>query len=602
MVLHGAMKLGRSVSKLKNLFVLSVVSTTVLTSCTGAKVESVPTPRIALRGDAKTLDPAMVEDYYSAQAVGPVYEGLLEYEYLKRPHQLKPLLAESLPEVSADGLTYKFKIKKGVMFQDDGAFTDGKGREVKAADFVYSFLRLADPKLQSPMFWVFDAHIVGLNEWRDAQKGKPATDYSASVAGVRALDDYTLQIQLKQKYPQLLYILAMPCGAVVPKEAAEKYGKELANKPVGTGPFHLLEWMRGSKFVYEKNKTYRQEFYPSEGEAQDTANGLLADAGKALPLSDRLEILVLTESQPRWLNFLNGTLDLVEVPKDNYDGAVERATGELKDEFKQKSVRLAQTPELDVTYIAFNQEDPFIAKAGAKFRKAISMASNQRKTVDIFYNGRGVLAQSPLPPGIPGYDPDFVNPFATHNVEAAKKLLAEAGFPGGKGVPELTYEIGDGSDSRQMAEKLQSELREIGIQLRVNINRFAELTEKINTKKAQMWGISWMGDYPDAENFLQLLYGPNKSPSPNGANYDNPAYNRLFEQMRGMVDSPERRKIIRKMQDIFVQDLPWVVGAHRVTITLVQPWSKNFKAGYMGSSYAKFLGVDLAKKKEVLGK
>lgn len=602
MFLHGAMKLGHSMSKLKNLFVLALIFGVSLTACTGSKVDSVPTVRLAIRSDAKTLDPLSVEDHYSAEAVGPIFEGLVEYEYLKRPHQLKPLLAESMPEVSADGLTYTFKIKKGVVFQDDGAFKDGKGRELKATDFVYSFLRLADPKVASPMFWVFDGHIVGLNEWRNAQKEKATSDYSAPVEGVKAVDDYTLQIKLKDKYPQLLYVLAMPCGAVIAREAVEKYGKEFANKPVGTGPYHLVEWMRGSKLVYEKNKTYHKETFPSEGEADDAKKGLLADAGKVLPLADRLELLILTESQPRWLNFLNGTLDLIEVPKDNYDGAVDRASGELKEEFKKKNVRLAQTPELDVTYISFNMEDPFIAKAGPKFRQAISMASNQRKTVDIFYNGRGVMAQSPIPPGIAGYDPTFVNPYATHNVEAAKKLLAEAGFPGGKGVPVLTYEIGDGADSRQMAEKLQAELRDVGIELRVNINRFAELIEKLNTKKAQIWGISWRGDYPDVENFLQLLYGPNKAPSPNAANYDNPEYNKLFEQMRGMTDSPERRKIIHKMQEIFVRDLPWVVGAHRITVYLEQPWSKNFKPGYMGNSYAKYLSVDSAKKKAELGK
>ncbi|HVJ64454.1 MAG TPA: ABC transporter substrate-binding protein [Bdellovibrionota bacterium] len=574
----------------------------VISACTGASVESVPTARIALRSDPKTLDPVLVEDFYSAHAVGPVYEGLLEYEYLKRPHELKPLLAASMPEISKDGLTYTFKIKPGVKFQDDAAFEGGKGRDVKASDFVYSLLRVADPKIQSSMFWVFDGHIVGLNEWREAQKNQVVSNYDAPIEGIKAIDDLTLQIKLKQKYPQLMFVLAMPCGSVVAKEVVAKYGKDFVNKPVGTGPFRFVEWMRGSKLVYEKNPTYRQDFYPTQGEDADQAIGLLADAGKQLPLSDKFEILVLTETQPRWLNFMNGTLDVVEVPKDNYDAAVDRATNDLKEEFKKKNVRLSQTPELDTTYISFNVEDPFIAKAGPKFRQALSMATDQQRTIELFFNGRGVLAQSPIPPGIAGYDSAFVNPYAKHDIEQAKKLLAEAGFPGGKGVPELAYEIGEGADSRQMAEKLQAEWAQIGVKIRVNINRFAELVEKLNNKKAQVWGIAWIGDYPDAENFLQLLYGPNKSPSPNAANYDNPEYNKLFAQMRGMEDSPERRKVIRQMQEIFVRDMPWIVGAHRITINLVQPWSRNFKAGYMGTSYAKFLGVDLAKKKEALDK
>ncbi len=601
MVLHWSMKSGLPL-KLTYSFILTAFLVTMLSACTGASVESVPTARIALRSDPKTLDPVLVEDFYSSQAVGPVYEGLVEYEYLKRPHELKPLLTEAMPQVSKDGLIYTFKLKQGVKFQDDAAFEGGKGREVKAADFVYSLLRVADPKVQSSMFWVFDGHVVGLNEWREAQKAKPETDYAAVVEGIKAVDDYTLQITLKHKYPQLLYVLAMPCGAVVAKEVVAKYGKDFVNKPVGTGPFKFVEWMRGSKLVYEKNPTYRQDLYPTVGEEADTASGLLADAGKQLPLAEKLEVLVLTESQPRWLNFMNGTLDVVEVPKDNYDAAVDRATNDLKEEFKKKNVTLSQTPELDVTYIAFNMEDPFIAKAGPKFRQALSHATDQQKTIELFYYGRGVPAQSPIPPGIAGYSADFANPYAVYNVEKAKKLLAEAGFPGGKGVPELVYEIGEGADSRQMAEKLQVEFAAIGVKLRVNINRFAELIEKLNNKKAQVWGIAWIGDYPDAENFLQLLYGPNKSPSPNASNYDNPEYNQIFAQMRGMEDSPERRKLIRQLQDIFVRDLPWIVGAHRITVHLVQPWSRNFKAGYIGSSYAKFLGVDLEKKKQVLGK
>lgn len=542
--------------------------------------------------DAKSLDPVHVDDRYSAIATSLVYEGLLEYEYLKRPHELRPLLAESMPHVTEDGLTYTFKIKKGVLFLDSPHFEGGVGRELKANDFVYSYKRLADPKNNSGGFWIFDGKIKGLNEWREASKAAATTNYDTDVAGLRALDDHTFQIVLNVKYPQLLYVLAMPYAYVVPREVVEKLGKDFPNTPVGTGPYKFDSWMRGSKISYSKNPKYHGSTFPTEGEAGDKEKGLLEDAGKALPFMDKVELNIFTESQPLWLNFLKGNLDYAGIPKDNFDSVIEASTDSLKPEFAKKGLSLLKAPSADVTYIAFNMEDPFLVKAGAKFRQAIALAINEEEKIKLFYNGRGVVAHSPVPPGLAGYDATFKNPWKTYDLEKAKKLLAEAGYPEGKGVPVIPYETSTGAEARQMAEDLQRSLALIGIKIQINVNQFGELLEKIDQKKAMMWGVAWGADYPDAENFLQLLYGPNKAPGPNGSNFNNAEYNKLFEQMRYMHDSPERRKIIFRMMEIFAEQMPWVPSMHREIYTLVHGWTKNFKPEYMGASDAKFLRVD----------
>jgi ABC-type transport system substrate-binding protein len=567
--------------------VLGLVS---ISACTGKGGEKgvLKLPAVA---DAKSLDPVMADDLYTNEAISLIYEGLVEYEYLKRPHEMRPLIAEALPTVSQDGLVYTFKLKKGVKFTDSPHFEGGKGREVTAKDFVYSLMRVADPVINSGGFWIFDGKIKGLNAWRDANKDKPKVDYDAPVEGFKALDDSTLQITLVKPYPQLLYVLAMSYSAVVPREVVEKTGKDFGSNPVGTGPYKLERWMRGSKITYVKNPDYKHSTYPTEGEATDPKE-LLADAGKQLPLTERVEIGIFTESQPLWLNFLSGQLDRAGIPKDNFDSVIDSATNQLKKEYVDKGIVLTVSPSPDVTYTAFNMLDPFVKKAGPKFRQAIALATDTKETLKVFYNNRGIPAHSPVPPDLAGYDANFINPYQRFDLETAKKLLAEAGFPGGKGVPVLQYEIGQGAESRQMAENFQRNMDKLGIKVQINVNQFSELLAKIDQKKAFMWGVAWGADYPDAENFLQLLYGPNAAPGPNGANFNNAEYNKLFEQMRYMADSPARRQIIHRMMEIFATELPWLPGIHRVNYGLSHKWLKNYKPGYMGGHIAKFLRVD----------
>lgn len=570
-----------------------------LISCSKRKDLDEKVVNLVSIAEIKGMDPGQTSDLYSNREVARIYEGLLEYHYLKRPYTLVPNLAESMPTVSADGLVYTFKIRQGVLFQDDKAFPGGKGRELVAEDFVFSLKRLADPKYNSVGWWLIDGKIKGLNEWRDANKNAQTVDYTQLVEGLKATDRYTLQVTLGRPFPQFLYALAMPYTFAVAKEVVEHYGAEFLNHPVGTGPYLLPEFTQAKKITYVRNPKFREKLYPTEGEEGDKEKGLLDDAGKRLPLNDKIVVEVITEDQPRWLNFQKGNLDLTSLPKDNMSASM-TPDKKLTDEMQKKGFNLDVNPSLDVTYIAFNHEDPLFKNV--KLRRAMSLAYNETEANKLFYNDYAMVAQSVVPPGIAGHIPGFKNPYKQNNVEEAKKILAEAGYPGGKGLPELSFETTATSQSRQMGEFLVKEMAQIGIKIKISGNTWPELQNKINNKTAQMYGMAWGADYPDAENFLQLLYGPNKAPGSNGANYNNPEFNALFKEASLMQDTPIRTAAYEKLNRMVAEDVPWIFGVHRMTFTMTQSWLKNFKNIEFDAGQEKYLRVDLDKKKEMIKK
>lgn len=542
----------------------------------------------------KGLDPVFSDDVYSAIECARIYETLLQYSYLKRPYQLEPGLAEAMPTISKDGKTYTFKLKKGVVFQDDKAFkaTGGKGREMVAEDFIYSFKRLADPKLNSPQWWLLDGKIVGLNEWHDAQAKNAKVDYSVAIPGLRAIDPHTLEIKLKVRSYQFIYALAMVSTAAVAKEAVEEYGPEFLNHPVGTGPFKLAEYNPQAKIVYVKNPTFRKELFPSEGADADMAG----DVGKPLPLVDKLVMTVHVESQPQWLNFMQGNLDVSSIPKDNFAQAIDAKTGEVSAELKAKGILLAKDTMLDITHTSFNMADPLVGK-NKYLRQAISMAVNHAEEIQLFYNGRAISAQGPIPPGMNGYDESLKNPYKVFDVAKAKELMKKAGYPDGKDLPPLEYLSLTDSNARQQTEYLQKALSAIGVQLKIQTFSWPEFQASIKNKKGQMWSYAWAGDYPDAENFLQLFYGKNVSPGANDANYVNPEFDRLYDQALTLPDSPARTAIYKKMAAILVEDTPWVFGLHRLNYTLKYPWVKNYRYHEFPYGMSKYYRIDTSLRK-----
>jgi ABC-type transport system substrate-binding protein len=545
----------------------------------------------------KGLDPAVAGDVASSLIVGRIYEGLLEYSYLDRPYRVQPLLAAALPEVSADGLTYTFRIREGIYFQDDPCFPGGKGRELTAEDFVYSIQRIADLKTASSGYWAFNNRLVGLDEWRAATSGDAPTDYDTPVEGVTAPDRYTLRIRLNAPYPQLLWILAMHYSFAVPREAVEFYGDQFVNHPVGTGPYVLGSWKRNYRIECVRNpkwnETGRIERYPSAGSEADRAAGRLDDAGKPVPFVDRIVQYVVDDGATTWMMFLSGQFGYSGISRDNWDAVITPDSGLIED-LKGQGVSLLSGPTLDLYYIGFNMDDPLVGK-NKTLRQALSCAFNPELLVT-YYNGRITPVYGPLPDPLAGFKPE---PTAySFNLEKARRLLAEAGYPDGIDPAtgrrlEITLELGGASpDVRQVVDLMAGMFDQVGVVLKASYNNWPAFLDKMDRRQAQLFQLGWVADYPDAENFLQLFYSANASPGPNHANYVNPAFDKLYEQMRGLLPGEEKDRICEQMADLVIEDCPWIFMYQPMEFAVLHDWIRNYSLHAFPYTLIKYRRVD----------
>lgn len=590
---------------------LAVLAALAAGSCT-RKTADEKVLNVSILQKVKGMDPIHTNDLYSAVEVARVYEGLLEYDYLKRPYELAPNLAESLPEVSDDGLTYTFRIRKGVLFHDDPAFPGGKGRELTARDVVYSVKRLADVRLQGLGWWLLDGKIKGLNEWREKHKDAArGSGYDEPVEGLAAVDDHTVRVVLTRPSPQVIYAFAMPFTYVVAREAVERYGEEFLNHPVGTGPFVLDRFAQTNRITYERNPNFREKTFPCEAPPEHKA---VADeyCGKRVPFVDKVVVEVVVEDQPRWLNFQRGNLDYVAVPKDRFDSVIVGAR-DLVPGYREKGMELLVAPSLDITYHGFNHDLELLGGGGTpagraratKLRQAMMLAFDVQRANRLFYNNTALPAQSIVPPGIKGHVAGFGSPWrhaGAASVEAAKRLLAEAGYPGGRGLPELALDIPASTTSRQMAEYFRGAMDAIGVKVRVNQNTWPEFQKKITNRQIELYAIAWGADYPDAENFLQLLYGPNRSPGANGSGYDDPEFNDLYRRASVMRDVPERTALYERMYRMAAERVPLLFGFHRQAYVIKHAWVKNFVITDFEMGMGQYIDIDLAKKREIMPK
>lgn len=565
------------------MYLVLIISLLASFSCTRKKLEG--SSKKVLRVytvDVQGFDPIYTANVSTAKEVAKVYEGLLEYHYLKRPYELQANLAEEMPKVSKDGLTYTFKIKKGVMFHDDEAFPNGKGRELVAADFVYSLMRIADSKLGSSGWWLFDKKIAGLNEWRKAG----LSDYDLKIEGLKALDSHTLEFKLTRPYPQFLFALAMTYSSAVPKEAVLKYGKDFPMHAVGTGAFILKEYVVKSKFRYIKNPNYRNKFFPTE--AADEYKHFLKDyAGVKLPIVDEIDVRVILENQTQWLNFAAGKIDYLDIPKDNFDASI--IGNKLSDELVKKGVKLEIAPSLSTYYLGFNQSHKILQNL--HLRRAISLALDIKKYNELFYNGTGLSAQSIIPPGLSGYIKDYKNPWKGANLKKAKEELVKAGYPNGVGLPRITLDTMNKTHHRQQAEFVKKELAKVGIKIETISSTFPEYRRRIKNRDVMLLSYGWIGDYPDAENFFQLLYGPNVSPGTNYVGYNNPEFNKLYEESTILSPGPKRKAMYEKMNLMVGADMPWVYLIHLQEYFLYHKHLKNFLKSDFIYGFEKYLDV-----------
>lgn len=557
--------------------------------------------------DVKTWDPANAYDGVSLDVVPSVFEPLYQYAYLADTYKLEPLLAADMPKFSADKLTVTIPLRRDVKFQDDPCFkeTGGKGRAVKAQDFVYAFKRLALPSLQSQGWWIFDGKIKGINEFHEkllkASRAEAAKIFTQDVEGIKALDDHTLQLKLVKPYPQLMYVLAMTFTAPVAHESVVAYGDENGNvteNPVGTGPFILKSWQRGREIILDRNPNYHAQFYPTEGSEEFRKKGLLADAGKPLPFLDRIKVRVVKESQPRWLSFQKGQQDLITIPKDNFAQAI-TPSKDLSPELAQRGIRLNASTGAVFYYVSFNMKDKLVG-GNKLLRQALSSAIDREKWIETFTNGMGQKMVNALPPGLQDRPRNSVMKW-DFDLKRAKDLLRKAGYPEGEGLPPINFDLrGADSVSRQLGEFFAQQWAAIGVKVNVIPNTFPAFLEKAKQGNLQVSSGGWGLDYPDAENVYQLLYGPNQAPGPNDSNYDNAAMNKLYEQMATLDPGAKRAQIIAKMDELLQEDAPWAFGYYAAYFELNHPWLLNYRSNDIIQNRYKYYRINKDVKKRYL--
>jgi ABC-type transport system substrate-binding protein len=547
------------------------------------------------------FDPAAVQDLYSGTVEQAIFETLLSYDYLARPAKIVPLTAEALPQIADGGRTYTFRIRKGVHFTADAAFK-GKKRELIAEDYVYSLKRLMDPKVRSPWAWLLEGKVVGLDAAAEAAKKSGKFDYDAKIAGLEAVDRYTLRIRLNRADYNLPQVLAHEPTSAVAREVITAYGDESGramSNPVGTGPYYLKQWVRSSKIILEANPDYRGfvwDFKPTE--AGDAT--LVAEMkGKKMPQVGRVEISIIEEDQARLLAFERGELDLMNMEgplaPNVFDG------DKLKPAFAKRGVKLSRFVDPEISYHYWNLQDPVVGgltNDKIALRRAMAMAYNTEEEIRVVRNGQAIEAQFPIPPGVVGHDPNYKSG-VRYDPATANQLLDKFGYKRGAdgwrtlpdGKPLLVrYASRPDSLGRQQDEMWKKALDSIGIRMEVQKDKFPDLLKLERQCKLMMRTASWIADYPDADNFMQLLYSKNIHQN-NNACATIPEYDRLYEMTQRMPDSPERNKLYRDMAKIIEQYAPWRLNISRYRNMLAQPRVLGFRKHPILHSEWKYIDV-----------
>ena len=454
---------------------------------------------------------------------------------------------------------------------------------------MYSLKRLVDPKIRSPWAWLLDGKIVGLDQQAAAAKESGSFDYNAKVPGLEAVDRYTLRIRLKQPDYNLTYVLAHEPTSAMAREVVAAYADEggrVMSNPVGTGPYKLAKWIRSSKIFLEANPDYRGFLWDYKpGAGPEDAQIVKEMKGKKMPQVGRIEISIMEEDQARLLAFQNGELDLM-----NMEGPLAPKVligGALTPEMQKKGVKLSRFVDPEISYHYWNLMDPVVgglSKEKIALRRAMAMAYPVDEEIRVVRNGQAVEAQFPIPPGVVGHDPNYKSS-VKYDPAGANALLDKFAYKKGadswRTLPDgkpllIRYASRPDSAGRQMDEMWKKSFDAIGIRMEVQKDKFAELLKLEKQCKLMMRTAAWIADYPDADNFMQLLYGRNIYQS-NNACAAIPEYDKLYEQSLRLPDSPERNKLYREMAKVIEAYAPWRLDISRYRNMLVQPRVLGFK-------------------------
>lgn len=564
-----------------------------------AEDEPAPTlPRGTLKlvrtGQLDTLDPAKVAHELERQAVGNAYDQLFEHVHAKRPYALRPAIAAARPEISDDGLTQTLRLRKGVRYADDRCFEGGRGRTVTASDVRFVILRMMDATVKSPGQWMLTRRIVGLDAFVKASEGIAAnpnryayrtTEGYPEVKGLEVVDEHTLRIRLLRPMPELAWLLASAWLSIYPPEAVKAYGADLSRRIVGTGPFRLVLFQQGRSLVVRRNPKFR-------------------DA--ATPRVERVALTIVDSPLKAWQAFTRGDSAYNEIARDAFTAAVDPNTGTLVPHLAKTGIVLHRDARLEIFYDAFNWEDPVVGgKAGEKgraIRYAICLASDEVYAMTRLYTYRAERVEGPILPELNGYDRTRKNnsmraPKETEAeaLEAAREYLAEVGYDADNPVPTIRMHILDDKVSGYVFDVLQRQVARVGITLEPVRVTWPAMQAALKAKKAQMWSSSWYADLPDAQNFLQLFYGPN-SPEPNYSNYRNEEVDELYEEARALPPGDARDDLLTQMEALVLEDAPWRFRFRRIRWTAVQPWVVGYRHNGIAPKDWSHVAIDPSKR------
>ncbi|MBC7405572.1 MAG: heme-binding protein [Cytophaga sp.] len=531
------------------------------------------------------FDMAKTQNHYSGWVSEAIFEPLLSYDYLARPVKLIPKTVESMPEVSNDGKVFVFKIKPDIYFAPDQVFKDKK-RELTAQDYIYTFKRILDPANRSPHASFIDGKIVGMDELQAKAKKTGKFDYAIPVAGLQALDKYTLRIELKATDYNFLYVLAYGAFGAVAREVIDTYGEQSGLHPVGTGPYMIEKYAPRHKIMLTSNPQYRGYIwdFQSSGTPRD-AQIIQQMKGKKMPQVNKIEINIIEEEQSRWLAFQDKQLDIDKLPQIAAPTALDGVM--LGPELRNQGITMDRVADAGTTFSLFNMRDPIVGGYSIEkiaLRRAIAMSYSNADEIAQMRLGQAIKAESMIPPGVVGYDAKYRSSLG-YDIDLANKLLDRYGYKRGadgyRTLPDgqalLVRKTMEGAALYKIqAEIFKRGLDKIGLRVEFIVGNFADNMKAASTCKLAMWSSAWNADFPDGENFLQLLYGP-KAGQGNHACYESAAYDALYRQAVALPIGEERNKIYRQMSRQMEADTPWIMHSIRIRSWLARPWVIGFK-------------------------
>jgi ABC-type transport system substrate-binding protein len=573
--------------------------------------------RYAFEVAETSFDPQKISDLYSNIVNSAMFDTPLRYDQLARPAKMAPNTTDGMPEVSADYKTITVRIKPGTYFSDHEVFK-GKKRELVAEDYVYSIKRLFDPKLSAPLLAEVEGYFVGSEEMMKRVRKANKMDYDTPLEGLKTLDRYTFQIKFNDPKPIWINNLAdCRVSCALAREVVEHYGDDIGSHPVGTGAYKLTYWKRSSKMVFEANPNFREVYYNADPQPDDVeGQAILAKLkGRRLPMIGRFEVYIIEERQPRFLAFQRREHDLAWLlPEDFANLAI--PGNKLAPNLKKLGIQMQQVPALDITFVYFNMEDPTVGgytPEKVALRRAVSLAYKTNDEIQMVRKGQAVLAHTPYSPGVAGYDPDFKTSINEYNPAKARALLDMFGYvdkdgDGWRDMPdgsplELKHNSTPTDRDRQLDEVWKRSMDEIGIKISIAKGKWPDHLKASNAGKLMMWQLGGSASAPDADTWLQTLYGPNSGFKGNRARFKLKAYDDAYEKASKLPDSPERTKLYQEMAKIVAAYAPWKVNTHRILTDLSFPYVVGFRRPLVQSqNWWMFADIDLAKLREYEGK